>query len=116
MALSERGRSVLYRGLVTAIGDEEAVAEMMAYFPSRDVEEPVTKEFLRAEMADLRVEMADLRAELRGEMADLRAEARGEAAGLRTEMAERIHRSTLWTVGAVTGWSAVLLAAIALVR
>jgi hypothetical protein len=49
-------------------------------------------------------------------MADLRGEVRGDVAGLRTEVAERIHRSTLWTVGAVTGWSAVLLAAIALVR
>ncbi len=37
---------------------------MLSFFPSRDVEEPVTKEFLRAEMADLRAEMADLRAEM----------------------------------------------------
>lgn len=40
---------------------------MLSYFPARDVEEPATKEFIRAEMAELR-------AELRGEMADLRAD------------------------------------------
>jgi hypothetical protein len=44
MPLSEKSRSALYQGLVSAVRDEEAVAEMMAYFPARDVEEPVTKE------------------------------------------------------------------------
>jgi len=67
MALSERSRSVLYQGLVTIDEDEQAVQEMMSYFPARDVEEPVTKDFLRAEMNDLRAEM-------RTEMGDLRTE------------------------------------------
>jgi hypothetical protein len=44
--------------------DVEAAAEVLSYFRSRDVEEPVTKDSLRAEMADLRAEIADLRAEL----------------------------------------------------
>ncbi len=63
MALTEKSRSALYQGLTTIIGDQ-AVEEMLSYFPARDVEEPVTKEFLRAEMNDLRVEMSDLRTEL----------------------------------------------------
>ena len=69
MALTEKSRSALYQGLTTIIGDQ-AVEEMLSYFPARDVEEPVTKEFLRAEMNDLRVEMSDLRVE----MSDLRTE------------------------------------------
>ena len=91
MSLTERSRVALYQGLITVIDDEQAVEEMMSYFPARDVEEPVTKEFLRAEMADLRAGMADLRAELRAEMADLRTELRaemaGQVSGLRGEIA-----------------------------
>ncbi len=30
---------------------------MLSYFPARDVDEPVTKDFLRAELAVLRAEM-----------------------------------------------------------
>jgi CHASE3 domain sensor protein len=54
--MTERSRSALYQGLSTVV-DEEAVQEMMSFFPARDVEEPVTKEFVRAEMADLRAEL-----------------------------------------------------------
>ena len=56
MAISEKSRSALYQGLVPIAG-EEAVGEMLSYFPSRDVDEPVSKELLRAEIADLRSEM-----------------------------------------------------------
>ncbi len=70
MALTEKSRSALYQGLTTIIDNQQAVEEMLSYFPTRDVEEPVTKEFLRAEMNDLRVEMSDLRVE----MSDLRTE------------------------------------------
>ena len=44
---------------------------MLSYFPARDVEEPVTKDFLRAE---LQTEIGALRAELHSEIGDLRAE------------------------------------------
>ena len=56
MALTEKSRSALYQGLTTIV-DEEAVQEMMSFFPARDVEEPVTKEYLRAEMSELRAEL-----------------------------------------------------------
>jgi hypothetical protein len=70
MAISEKSRSALYQGLVPIAG-EEAVGEMLSFFPARDVEEPVTKELLRAEIADVRTEIASVRteiAELRSEM------------------------------------------------
>ena len=90
MALTERNRSALYQGLSTII-DEEAVEEMLSYFPARDVEEPATKEFLRAETALLRTELKDetalLRTELKDEMALLRTESKDDMAVLRTEMA-----------------------------
>lgn len=49
MPISEKSRSALYQGLASVAG-EEAISEMLSYFPARDIDEPVTKEFLRAEI------------------------------------------------------------------
>ena len=56
MALTHKHRTALYEGL-SGIVDEEAVNEMLAYFPTRDGDEPINKDFLRAEMSDLRTEL-----------------------------------------------------------
>jgi hypothetical protein len=56
MAMSAKTRSTIYQGLQPIVG-EEAVGEMLSYFPARDVEEPATKEFVRAEIEALRSEM-----------------------------------------------------------
>lgn len=53
------------------VDDEEAVEDLLAQFPVREADEPITREFLRAEMAELRTEMADQRTELRAEIAEL---------------------------------------------
>ncbi len=67
MALTEKSRSALYLGLSHVI-DEEAVEEMLSYFPARDVEESVTKEFLRAELAELEMRLSEsLRSELQSD-------------------------------------------------
>ena len=64
MSLSERNRSSLYQRLCTIIEDEEAVDEMLSHFPARDVDEPATKDFVRAEVATLRADMrSDFHAE-----------------------------------------------------
>ncbi len=39
---------------------EEETEALLSEFPARDLDEPVTKEFLRAELAELRAEMAAL--------------------------------------------------------
>ena len=65
MALTHKHRTALYEGL-SGIVDEEAVNEMLAYFPTREGDEPINRDFLRAELSDLR-------SELRGEMSDLEA-------------------------------------------
>ncbi len=59
MVLDARRRSSIYQQLVPLIGDENANA-LMSEFPSVDADELVTKQFLRAELADLRVELAEL--------------------------------------------------------
>ena len=61
MPLTERSRHKLYETFTALIDDETAVQEMLSYFPARDVEEPVTKDFLRAE---LQTEIGALRTEM----------------------------------------------------
>lgn len=97
MSLTQKSRTEIYRALSELGTDPDAVEELLSHFPSRDLDEPVTKEFHRAESATLRTEMAEgygqLRTEmaegaarLRTEMAELRTEVRAEIAELRTEM------------------------------
>ena len=98
MALNEQHRSSLFQSLSTLTGDPEAVAEMMSYFPAREVEEPATKEFVRAENLDVRADFAGLRADfagLRAEFADLRA----EFAELQSRTDRNTTRLVMWIVG-----------------
>jgi hypothetical protein len=85
MALSEKHRSSIYQGLLQFLGEEEAQA-LLSQFPARDLDEPVTKEFVRAEIADLRSEMHQ------------------GFGGIRAEMSERLREQTMWMAGSlVTG-------------
>ena len=92
MSLSERSRSALYLGLGQIVNDEKAVEEMLSYFPARDVEESVTKEFLRAEMAvqraEVQAEFAAVRLDMAGEFASVRSDMAGEFASVRSEMSQ----------------------------
>jgi len=101
MALTERSRNALYQGLTDVI-DEEAVSEMLSYFPARDSEEPVTNEFLRAEMADLR-------ADLRAEMADLRAE-------VTVTIHREVQSSTRWCIASMFTLTGLILAVTAAIH
>ena len=104
MALTQRSRTALYQGLTQLIQDDQAVEEMLSYFPSRDVEEPVTKEFVRAELAALRAEMAEFRGELHTELGGLRAEMH---AGFR-RMTVAVYSSMIATAGVVIAASAAI--------
>lgn len=106
--LSEKSRSAIYRGLASVVDDEEAVEEMLSHFPAREVEELVTKDFLRAEMAELRAEM---RTELHREIGGLRGEMHDGFGALRGEMQSEIRRSVMWMVTvSVTGWGLIIAA------
>ncbi len=116
MALDARTRSSLYAKFAELVGDEDANA-LMSQFPSIEADELVTKQFLRAELAELRSELRSeiggSSSELRSEMTGLGAELRTEIAGLRTEMVDRFHQQTVWFGGAL-GAATALLAAIGL--
>ncbi len=92
MSLSQKSRTAIYEALSHLGTDPDAVEEFLSHFPSRDLDEPVTKEFHRAETATLRAEMADSAAQLRTDLAESAAQLRTDmaesAAQLRTEMAE----------------------------
>ena len=94
MSLSERSRSAIYQGLTEVIRDPQAVQEMISYFPARDVEEPVTKEFLRAELTLVRLEIAEIR----------------------TELHQELRRMQAWMIATAVTMSGVLIAAMALPR
>lgn len=104
MALSAKHRSRIYEQLSPMLGEEEAEA-LLSQFPSRDLDEPVTKEFVRAEIGDLRTELhdrlGDLGTELRTEIAELGTELRAEIGDLRTELHDRLREQTMWVAGAL---------------
>ena len=52
MALDARTRSSIYDSLVPVMGEDNANA-LMSEFPSVEADELVTKQFLRAELAEL---------------------------------------------------------------
>jgi hypothetical protein len=56
VALSQKHRSVLFDHLAPQVGDDVAEA-LMAAFPFGDGDEIVTKDFLRAELAELRADI-----------------------------------------------------------
>lgn len=89
MALSAQHRSILYTEFVERLGPDVTEA-FLAEFPAREGDEPITRDFLRAELSvtrgELRGEMADLRGQLRSEMADLRNDLHGEMADLRNDL------------------------------
>ena len=72
MAIDAAHRASIYEKLRPLLGDEDANV-LMSEFPSTDADQLVTREFLRAESADLRTEMRTEIAQLRTEMAEMRS-------------------------------------------
>lgn len=112
MSLSQKSRSVIYEALSDIITDSEAVEEFLSHFPARDLDEPVTKEFHRAESATLRVEMAESAAQLRAEMAELRTEMHVGFADIRTEMHQGFQRMTLSLAALMVSMTGIMVAAV----
>ena len=88
MALTQKDRSALYEGLISVV-DEEAVEAMLSNFPMHDIDELVTKDFLRAELSELRSEL------------------RSELTGLQVRLIR-------WNVGTFIAFAAVMIAAVRL--
>lgn len=104
MALDAAHRASIYEKLRPLLGDEDANI-LMSEFPSVEGHELVTKDFLRAELALLRQDLTLTKAELREELAVFR----GELAALESKLTIRIG-------SAIAASTAVMLAAIGLLR
>ena len=58
MALTNKSRTAIYNGL-TDIIEEEALEEMLTNFPAREIDEPVTRDYLAAQFAQLEGRIQD---------------------------------------------------------
>ena len=77
-----------------AAGDPARMAEALVDEINDPATGLVTRDFLRAELAQVRQEMTTLRGELREEMAALRSELRQEIGQLRHDMMQMDNRTT----------------------
>ena len=92
MALKAKSRSTLYDKLSPIVGDEEVVDDLLAQFPARDIDEPITRDHMRAEFATFRGEVAAEFAAVRGEVAAEFAAVRSEIAELRAHTDQQFER------------------------
>lgn len=67
---------------------------MLSYFPARDVEEPVTKEFLRAELSGVESSI------------------RTDISAMELRLNDRINRAMGWNIATMIAMAAVIVAAI----
>lgn len=109
MALSQKHRSVLYDHFAPLVGDDTAEA-LMAEFPAREGDDLVTRQFLRAELADLRAEVRTELSGFRGELSDVRAELAGFRAELANLRSDLVFRFTGTLLGALALATTVIIA------
>lgn len=83
MALDARSRSSIYRKLVPTLGEHDANV-LMSEFPSVEADELVTKQFLRAELAELESRISERLREQTTWMAGALVAGMGVAAGIAT--------------------------------
>lgn len=105
MALQEKYRNIVYQAWVPLFG-EEATAAVLAHFPVREDEEPITREHLDRRFVESRAEIdrrfvesrADLDRrfdELRAHMAELRADSERQINELRADLERQINEARL---------------------
>jgi hypothetical protein len=131
MALTERSRATLFRGLSEVLDDEEAVGELLSYFPARDVDEPASRDFVDARISAVEARFAAVDArfdsvDARFDSVDARfdsmqarmdtgfAELRGEMAALEQRMMATMHAEirtmTQWSIGSMVAFVGLLVA------
>jgi len=82
MVLIQRHRGAVYDAWAQQFGDEVAES-LISHFPIRDLDVPVTKEFVEMKVSELRSEM------------------HAEFGSLRAELHAEFQRLTLWIAGSV---------------
>jgi len=85
MAISEAARSDLYTGLRDVLGSERAET-LMSAIPLHELDEMATE----GDIAELKGDIAGLRADFKRDIAELRGELKGDIAELRADVADKI--------------------------
>lgn len=100
MALNTRDRSVLFVSM-SKFADPEAVDAMLAHFPTRDVDEPLTSDSLDSRLIEFREELRfTLLTEFRAfdvTFGELRQEMDAKLGALRQDLEGKLRRSSQWT-------------------
>ena len=131
MTLNTRDRSVLFESL-SKFADPEAVDAMLAHFPTRDIDEPITRDYLDAKLVEFREEIrvtivtefrsfdakiGSLRQDmtaglgsLDAKIGSLRGDMTTEIGLLRVDLEAKLHRSLQWTVGTMIALATVIVA------
>jgi chromosome segregation ATPase len=74
MALSAESRSVLYTSLTDLVPDPKAVTEMLDHFPSREIDEPTTRDHVSAEISLVRADISRVQGEMHAQLAETRSD------------------------------------------
>jgi len=102
MTLNTRDRSVLFESL-SKLADPEAVDAMLAHFPAREVDEPLTRDYLDSRLIEFREE---IRLTLVTEFRSFDT----KITSLRQDLDDRLLRSLQWTVGTMIALATVIVA------
>lgn len=101
MALDARTRSSIYEKLRHMLGDDDANA-LMSHFPADEGDQLVTRDILRAELAETRllanIETGLLRSEMATGFAEVRSEMATSISGLQVDMHDFGRRMIAWSV------------------
>ena len=106
MSVTDHERRVLFDRLEAVLGPTEA-AVLMELLPPVGWADVAR----RGDIAELRGEMAELRAELKSEMAELGTELRAEVAELRSEVHGMFPRLVAANIASMVGVAGLVLAA-----
>ena len=113
MALTERRRAALFRGLSEMLDDEEAVGELLGYFPARDADEPASKDHIDARFAQVDAQFAQVDAQfaqMDARMAQMEtrllATLNEQMAGFNAQMRTMVQ----WTLGAMVALIGLVVA------
>jgi hypothetical protein len=94
VALTTKTRNSLYGKFVPILGEEDTAA-LLDQYPAHELDEPVTKGFVRAEIAESRESLRGEIGELRTEFVEFRGEVHTGFAAVRGEMGE-VRASLEW--------------------
>ncbi len=141
MTLNTRDRSVLFESL-SKLADPEAVDAMLAHFPTREVDEPLTRDYLDSRLIEFREEIrltlvtefrafdaklasldarltseiGSLDARLTSEIGSVDARLTSEIGSLRQDMEAQFRRSLQWTVATMIALATVITAVMMILR